>query len=608
LAASLPNRQRRTKKRIAKEVNILTGAKKAALLIIITLLLFFLPLETETRQVLQAGGREPAVLEKDGVLWAGKAWATRIGDLRLAYFTGSPEEIGAQMFHLVVAPEFEKMTESFAIIKEQGLGGGFFERAFKNFYARFKFIPTFKRHIPREYLRELEGFARATGDPRPGKVVNDLLMSNAWQDISQVYGGCSFFAAWQEAVGKDGMLVGRNLDYAGLAQLAELQSVNFYEPETGYRFVTVNYPSMVGIMHGMNEKGIVIANAYSKVVPEETTVDGVPFTIMLRHALQYGGSINEVIEIIKNTPRTIGLNILVADATRREAVVLEVSAYRITVRPADNNAGVNFIYGANRFLAPYLKEYQKPGWLSSAFRESRFERLKQVFSSELKVEDAVRILRDKGGGDPDLPVFLPSIQNNATISSMVFDPVRLELWVSAPGGYMTTDQIFTGLSATEVWQTGQPPSPVGFIPATKITPVVHAWQQVMAAAGEASEEKRKELLTPVVERYPAAGFPMCLLGVACLRTGEVQTAIGYLEQCVTNADLPDSYYLLAAHAWLGVAYDTLGLREQALEHYRAGLEVKLLEDVPPMFPQICRAGLRYPLCIDEKGQITKARR
>ena len=168
----------------------------------------------------------------------------------------------------------------------------------------------------------------------------------------------------------------------------------------------------------MNEKGIVIANAYSKVVPEETTVDGVPYDYAPA-CFAIWGSINEVIEIIKNTPRTIGLNILVADATRREAVVLEVSAYRITVRPADNNAGVNFIYGANRFLAPYLKEYQKPGWLSSAFRESRFERLKQVFSSELKVEDAVRILRDKGGGDPDSPVFLPSIQNNATISSMV---------------------------------------------------------------------------------------------------------------------------------------------------------------------------------------------
>ena len=82
------------------------------------------------------------------------------------------------------------------------------------------------------------------------------------------------------------MLVGRNLDYAGLGQLAEFQAVNFYEPETGYRFVTVNYPSMVGIMHGMNEKGIVIAKAYSTVVPEEATVDGIPFTIMLRHALQ----------------------------------------------------------------------------------------------------------------------------------------------------------------------------------------------------------------------------------------------------------------------------------------------------------------------------------
>lgn len=546
------------------------------------------------------------VWEKDGVLWADKAWSTSIGHLRLAYFTGSPEEIGAQMFHLVIAPEFEKMMESFAFIKQQGLSGGFWERTFKNFYAKFKFIPTFKRHIPWEYIRELEGFARATGDPRPGRLVNDLLISNAWQDVNLVYGGCSFFAAWGEATGDGGMLVGRNLDYAGLGQLAEFQAVNFYEPETGYRFVTVNYPSMVGIMHGMNEKGIVIAKAYSTVVPEEATVDGIPFTIMLRHALQYGGSIDEVIDIIKNTPRTVGLNILVADAARREAVVLEVSAYRMTVRRADR-ADADFIYGANRFLTPYLKEYQKPGWLSSAFRETRFERLKQVYWGDLKVEDAVRILRDKGSEDPDAPVLLPSIQNYATIASMVFDPDRLEIWVSAPGGFLTTDQVFTGISAAEVWRTGQPPTPVGFIPATEATPEVQAWQQVMTAAGS-FDQRKKELLTPVVERYPKAGYPLYLLGVACLRTGELQAALGYLEQCVTRAELPDPYYLLSAHAWLGVGYDTLGLREQALQHYEAGLAVELLEDVDPVFPRICRVGLRSPLFIDEKGQINQARR
>ncbi|NLM37317.1 MAG: tetratricopeptide repeat protein [Firmicutes bacterium] len=583
----------------------MAGIKKTVLLVIIMLLLF-LPMETPARQRQASEKAEPVVWENDGVLWAGKAWSTRIGDLRLAYFTGSPEEIGAQMFHLVIAPEFEKMMESFALIKQQGMSGGFLERTFKNFYAQFKFIPTFKRHTPREYIRELEGFARATGDPRPGRLVNDLLMSNAWQDVSLVYGGCSFFAAWGEATSNNRMLVGRNLDYSGLGKLAELQSVYFYEPESGYRFVTVNYPSMVGIMHGMNEKGIVIAKAYSTVVPEEATVDGIPFTIMLRHALQYGGSIDEVINIIKKTPRTVGLNILVADAARREAVVLEVSAYRMTVRRADR-AHANFIYGANRFLNSYLKDYQKPGWLSSAFRENRFERLMPAFLNDLTVETAVRILRDKGTEDPEAPTFLPSIQNYATIASMVFDPDRLEIWVSAPGGFLTTDQVFIGISAAEVWRTGQPPSPVGFTPATETTPEVRAWQQVMTAAG-ASDQRKKELLTPVVERYPKAGYALYLLGVACLRTGEFQAALGYLEQCVTHAELPDPYYLLAAHAWLGVGYDTLGLREQALQHYEAGLAVELLEDVDPVFPQICRVGLRSPLLIDEKGQIKQAHR
>ena len=84
------------------------------------MLLLFLPLETPARQGQASAKEEPVVWEKDGVLWADKAWSTSIGHLRLAYFTGSPEEIGAQMFHLVIAPEFEKMMESFAFIKQQG--------------------------------------------------------------------------------------------------------------------------------------------------------------------------------------------------------------------------------------------------------------------------------------------------------------------------------------------------------------------------------------------------------------------------------------------------------------------------------------------------------
>jgi len=558
--------------------------------VILALLLIFVPLN--------AGEPEMTVREEDGVLWAGEAWSTRLGDLRLAFFTGSPEEIGAQMYHLVVEPEFDEMMGCFTFIQEQGLSGGFFERTFKNFYANYKFIPAFKRFISKEYLRELEGFARATGDPRPGRLVNELLMSNAWQDVGLVYGGCSFFAAWGEATAGGEMIVGRNLDYAGLGRLAEYQSVNFYQPETGYQFVTVNYPSMVGIMHGMNEKGVVIAKAYSVAVPEEATVDGVPFTIMLRQALQYGGSIDEVIEIIKNTPRTVGLNILVADAD--EAVVLEVSAHRMTVRREED-----FIYGANRFLSPYLQENQQAGWMSSAFRESRFERLKQVFWGELDTEQAVTVLRDKGEFAGGCPSFMPSIQNQSTISSMVFNPDRLEIWVSAPGGFLTTDQSFTGISAGELWRTGQPPIPIGVIPPTEHTGEIKDWQQVMTAAGSASDQQKKELLTPVMKRYPTAGYHLFLLGMVHLRSGEIRAGLEFLD-LVIRTGLPDPYYLLSAHAWLGTGYDTLGQRERALAHYRTGLKIKLPEMVDPTLLQICRVGLEHPLKLDENGRVSRA--
>ncbi len=67
--------------------------------------------------------------------------------------------------------------------------------------------------------------------------------------------------------------------------------------------------------------------------------------LVIRKALKYGSTVEEVLDIILNSPRTVGLNLMVADKER--TVVVELTAYRMLVREAENA-----IYSTNQFQDP----------------------------------------------------------------------------------------------------------------------------------------------------------------------------------------------------------------------------------------------------------------
>lgn len=535
--------------------------------------------------------RQPEVYVDGGVRRAGRGWSAEYNGLQVAYFAGKPQEIGAQMYHLIVAPREEEMLKAFAQIQRLGKTGGILERGFKDFYARFKFAPAFQRVIPGEYLEELRGFMLAASNGRV-RGIYDLLMANAFQDVTMIHGGCTAFAAWGAAAAGGGMVVGRNLDYGALREVTALQSLNFYRPEQGLAFVTLNYPAFAGLMHGMNERGVVIAMCYSPAIRTETTVDGIPFMFVLRRALQYGTDLDAAVDIIRRSPRTVGLNILVADARRGQAAVLEVTAHRLAIRRAHE-----FIYAANRFKTQYMSGFQADGWLSSALRETRLETLQELWRGRFDVAHAVAVLRDKN--DPSLAGgagLLPGIHNEETVAGLVFDPAGLEVWAAAAGGFMAPDAPFVGFSARRIWETGEPQQPLGVIPAAPENEYTRDWRQVMEAAA-ADDRRIQELLPPIVARYPESEYPMYLLGLSYLRTRRIEPGFALLEKVASLPRITEPFYLMAAHYWLGVFYDTMGERAHALQHYRASLAVDVT-DLQSDYGKIrnnCRIGLSRPL-------------
>lgn len=542
--------------------------------------------------------------EQDGARWAGAGWTKNYNGLQVAYFTGTPREIGAQMYHLTIEPREQEMMAIFESLLNMSNSGNGLVKAFKNAYARLKFLPAFKRLIPREYLDELKGFISEASKGKE-QSINELILGNAFQDLMLVYGGCSFFSAWGEASQNGNIIVGRNLDFANLDQIAQAQLLAFYAPQQGYDFAALTYPSNVGIMHGMNEKGLVVAMCYSVAVPAENTIDGVPYTIMLRQMLQYAGNIDEAIAIIKETPRTVGLNILVADGGSREAVVVEVSAHRMAVRKA---AAEPFIYAANRYQTEYMKQYQDGGWLNSASREQRFEQLKKYWWGRFDVRSAIEVMRDKN--DPAVAGgagLHPGIQNSGTIASVAFDASASEIWVSAKGGVLAPEHPFVGFYAPDIWNSGQPPAEtLGVIPASEETQFALDWRQVMLATNllnvNGDYKGTLELLTPIRKCYPDDEHVLALSGKCYIELFNLDEARQAFERLVSLPTIYEPCNLLQAHFWLGVIYDQFGERDRAVEHYRAALAV-VVPDVQDDFDQIrvyCQAGLERRLTMKKK--------
>ncbi len=549
-----------------------------------------------------AASELPQLEEKDGVLRAGEGWLVETKGLKVAYFTGSPQEIGIQHGLLLAAGD-DELLELFESLDPSKQAEGLLERIgwfFRNLYARYRLYPAFKRHTPDEYLQEMEGFILGASK---GETSNyyDIMMGNAAQDLAIAGPSCSAFAAWGDAVIDGSLYVGRNLDHAGYIDLAGYQYVGVYVPESGNRFVVHNYPSFIGTMSGMNEKGIVITSNYSIARQNEVTFDGLPYMLMLRQVLQYAGTLQEALDMIREAPRTIGLNLMLADAGSKEAAVVELTANRMVVRHSDD-----FICSTNMFKDSYMQQFQAPGWMSSDLRDRRFNELKEQYWGNIDVEISREFLRDKLSG-PAREGFYAGINTEVNLASMVLVPDRGELWV----GLVSKDGIapyaadgsYVGIDAAAIWESGQPQEVIGVLPATEREGREKYWFMVRDTARLIDlnqNEQALDKIEQVLDIYPEAAVPQLFAGRLHNRLHNYEQAIHFFEKFIAQKTHPEPYNLIQAYFWAGLAKDQLGVREKAVDYYQKALKVEIA-DMPgglDSLLNLARAGIDNKLIVE----------
>ena len=399
------------------------------------------------------------------------------------------------------------------------------------------------RYIPREYQEEIYAMSLSCshGFDAYGTPYGRQLNYHAAHDIGHTMQeymlvGCSSFAVWGEESEDGGLLVGRNFDFYVGDEFAENKVVLFVEPEEGYRYASVTWPGMTGVVSGMNECGLTVTiNAAKGALP---TSSAMPISLLARHILQHAATIDEAFALAGSCRTFVSESLLIGSARDGRAAVIEKTPSETHLFAPDGTR----VVCTNHYQSDAFAEdrYNVENMAQSDSRY-RHERLSELIGEQvpLNVMKSAAVLRDrhgKGGADIGLGNE-KSINQFIAHHSVIFQPERRRMWVStAPwqcGTYLCfdLDEAF-GARATERRTVSLPQEriPADTSALQQDVPGVLAYRRMTAELQKAVDGKR-EVADDLLDRY-VAGNPghyhvYALAGDYRQMLGDTEAALAY---------------------------------------------------------------------------------
>ncbi len=292
------------------------------------------------------------------------------------------------------------------------------------------------KNITDEYKQEIYGISGSASDAYGyiGTNYQRILNYHAAHDIGHALQnmalvGCTSFGTWDAASEDSTMIIGRNFDFYVGDDFAKNKIILFENPSQGYKFMSVTWGGFIGVVSGMNEKGLTVTiNAAKSSIPSGSAT---PVSLVAREILQYAANIDEAVAIAHKRTMFVSESFLVASAADNKAVIIEKTPDTLDVYDpkSDHILCANHFQG--RALAgsePNIKQISES---ASAYRYKRLQELLQE-NGKNTVQNTVRILRDrKGLHDTNIGMGNEKALNQLIAHhAVVFEPKKLLVWVS----------------------------------------------------------------------------------------------------------------------------------------------------------------------------------
>jgi isopenicillin-N N-acyltransferase like protein len=310
------------------------------------------------------------------------------------------------------------------------------------FYLHFLkyFVGWFNRDLAKqvtpEYKEEIYGISASASDQYNyiGSNYQRILNYHAAHDIGHALQnlalvGCTSFGTWGSKSKDSTMIIGRNFDFYVGDHFAENKIVAFVHPAGGYRFMSVTWGGFIGVVSGMNEKGLTVTiNAAKSSIPYGSAT---PVSLVAREILQYAQNIREALAIAKKRKMFVSESFLVGSAADNKAVIIEKTPDSVELYDPNRN----YIICTNHFQSPGLGKLPSN---TKAMEENasvyRYQRLQELLDSTRvnTVQQTVQILRDRRGlHGADIGLGNEKAINQLIAHhSIVFEPKKGLVWVS----------------------------------------------------------------------------------------------------------------------------------------------------------------------------------
>ncbi len=305
-----------------------------------------------------------------------------------------------------------------------------------------KMIGWFNRkiylHVPEEYKQEIYGISRFASSKynsfAPAYVRMLYLhgahdIGHALQDLMLV--GCTSFAAWDANTEDGKLLLGRNFDFYAGDEFAEEKIVAFINPTQGHKFMMVTWGGMIGVVSGMNDKGLTVTiNAGKSKIP---LIAKTPISLVAREILQYASTTEEAIAIAKKREVFVSESIMIGSAAENKAILIEVSPKNFGVYEVSNS---NQLICSNHFQSEaYQDDKRNSETILESHSQYRYDRMKELLtaSNSLNPINAAAILRNKEGLNGSELGYGNEKAINQLLAhhGIIFKPEERKVWVSA---------------------------------------------------------------------------------------------------------------------------------------------------------------------------------
>lgn len=380
----------------------------------------------------------------------GRSSLTRERQLWLLNLEGSPEEIGdahgnlgSRLFANLDEHVSERLGQRY---------GAWLESWGATMVMRWDFRDA-DDALPDAARRELAALAQAMPEAAGGRLgsYHRLFLHQNFVELSRrlddvVLEG-SMFASSPRAKGggaggggeRGNLIVGRNFFVDLGPEVEPDRLVTFCYPDGKYPFVSVGWAGLLGVVTGVNARGIVVAlNPTRTDDPLET---GAPLPLVLRQVLEEADTLEQALEILQAADLRTSGAVLVGDGRQRKSAIVELAPRDKDERkPRGDDAPT--IWATNHLLRePFERDAQNDRIRRYTSSGYRYERLGELLAEAAPVDAsgldpgaarAVAILRDRRGvGGEELGLGNRNAIDNLHLThSVVVDATAMVMWVA----------------------------------------------------------------------------------------------------------------------------------------------------------------------------------